>query len=65
MDRALVGPPRTTSIEGLTESAGMSAGLSITDFLNCTVRPKLPPFFLALICTGEVAFFSPMGDLQV
>src|SRR2546421_3191038 len=61
----LSAPPRTTSIDGLTEPLGMSAGLSITDFLNCTVRSKLPPFFLALIWMGEVAFFSPMGDWQV
>jgi hypothetical protein len=34
----LSAPPRTTSIDGFTESAGMSAGLSITDPLNFTVR---------------------------
>ena len=32
-------PPRVTSMEGFTESAGMSAGLSIGEFLNCTVMP--------------------------
>ena len=35
----LSAPPSFTSIDGLTESAGMSAGLSMTDFLNWTVRP--------------------------
>lgn len=51
-------------MEGFTESAGMSAGLSMTDLLNFTVRSKLPPSFFASIFTGEVAFLSPIGVLQ-
>ncbi len=57
-------PPSLTSMDGLTCSAGMSIGLSMTDLLNFTVRSYEPPFFLALIRTGDVAFLSPMGVLQ-
>ncbi len=60
----LSAPPRTTSIDGLTEPSGISAGLSITDFPNRTVRSKPAPFFVASIRTGEVTFLSPMGVLQ-
>ncbi len=34
----LSAPPTLTAIEGLTEPAGMSAGLSMTDLPNLTVR---------------------------
>lgn len=34
----LSAPPTLTSIDGLTESLGMSAGLSMTDLPNFTVR---------------------------
>ncbi|POX50567.1 hypothetical protein C3489_22160 [Streptomyces sp. Ru71] len=57
-------PPSATSIEGFTEPLGMFAGLSITDFLNFTVRAKSPPWRRASIWTGEVALLSPMGVLQ-